>query len=264
MSKQLLFSNSRINIIACFMVLLLTIMVSAQEETSNYEITIIPYLWAANVDVDNTLGNVTVPMNASFGDLWKVLEFAGQAHFEIKKNKSGMGLDIIYMKLSGEKTLLEKTQVRTEALFEHSSSVIELFTFHQLYESDRTWWQVLGGLRFLSFNSELDVVSGPVAPSGEYDEAWVDPFVGIRLKGRIADKLYVVNRADFGGFGLGSKFAWTFGLNFAYQLTEEIGIGAGVKHLNFDYDNDREGSTAFFAYEGSWSGLQLGAVFNFK
>jgi hypothetical protein len=84
--------------------------VYAQEQdkdSGKSQFMIAPYLWIVNINATNTVGNVSVPMDISFGDLFSVMKFAGQAHFEIKQNKWGAILDLTYMNIGEDHIALQ-------------------------------------------------------------------------------------------------------------------------------------------------------------
>lgn len=87
---------------------------------------------------------------------------------------------------------------------------------------------------------------------------WVDPFVGLRGRYNFTDRLYVVAKADVGGFGVGSELVWQIYAALGWNLKANTSIELGWRHMDIDY-NGRNG----FAYDVAMSGVQMGLTFRF-
>jgi hypothetical protein len=70
------------------------------------------------------------------------------------------------------------------------------------------------------------------------DDAWWDPYVGIRARYNFSPVLYVAGRGDIGGFGVGSELMWQAEAAVGLQVTRSIFAELGYRALSFDYEND--------------------------
>ena len=71
---------------------------------SPWRLTIMPYLWAAGIEGNGTVGGVTAPVDAAFTDLAEYLNFGAMARLEVWKDSWGFIFDGMYMNLGGEAT----------------------------------------------------------------------------------------------------------------------------------------------------------------
>jgi len=69
---------------------------------------------------------------------------------------------------------------------------------------------------------------------------WVDMFVGLRLKGKLSEKMFAVLYGDVGGFGIGSgsDLTWQAFAGLGWTVSETITVEAGYRHMSIDYDVD--------------------------
>jgi hypothetical protein len=96
---------------------------------------------------------------------------------------------------------------------------------------------LLGGGRWTHLRNAVRLAAGPEA-AGTAD--WVDPFIGLRPRGRLSERWEYALRGDIGGFGVGSRFAWqaaaTLGYRFELFGFDATAIG-GYRALAQDYDS---------------------------
>jgi hypothetical protein len=71
---------------------------------SRLRISVIPYLWAAGIKGNGTVGGLTAPVDASFTDLAEYLKFGAMLRLELWKDSWGFIFDGMYMNLGGEAT----------------------------------------------------------------------------------------------------------------------------------------------------------------
>jgi hypothetical protein len=83
-------------------------------------------------------------------------------------------------------------------------------------------------------------------------QSWVDPFVGLRGRLNLTDKLYLAARGDIGGFGVASDLTWNAFAALGYQWTRKVSTELGYRHLAIDY------SDGGFIYDAEMSGAYLG------
>jgi hypothetical protein len=66
-----------------------------------------------------------------------------------------------------------------------------------------------------------------------------------RLKKSIYDKWLLQLRADIGGFGVGSQFAWQLQPDIFYRASKLFQFGLGYRIISMDYNNDSGGGDRF-------------------
>jgi len=67
---------------------------------------------------------------------------------------------------------------------------------------------------------------------------WWDPYVGVRARYNLNEKLYLTGRADIGGFGLGSEVSWQAEAAFGMMVTKNVYSEVGYRAIGVDYDQD--------------------------
>jgi opacity protein-like surface antigen len=222
------------------------------------------YFWAA--DLDGTLGvkGLSTSVDASFSDIWDNLDIALQGHFEMEKGKWVLFFDATYIKLEAD-GVGPKGLVSAE--IEQLMYIVELGGGYRVWEtrygeprSDGTGnharLDILGGGRYMRMEMDLDLAVGG-APSASVDgnEWWLDPFVGARISWSPLKRFETFMRADIGGFGVASDFAWNATAGVSVQLMDRLALLAGYRILDVDYEDD--GFTYDAQMRGPWLAVML-------
>ncbi len=94
----------------------------------------------------------------------------------------------------------------------------------------------LAGLRVWHVSNKVKVSA--LGRSRSYAESfgWVDPVIGARAFARLTDKLSVQALANIGGFGVGSRLAWSAQATVNYAFTDHLSVSAGYKVLDVNYE----------------------------
>jgi opacity protein-like surface antigen len=66
---------------------------------------------------------------------------------------------------------------------------------------------------------------------------WVDPFVGLRLTGKVSDRVFAMLYGDVGGFGVGSELTWQAFAGMGWKWTDTTTLEAGYRYLYIDYED---------------------------
>ena len=90
---------------------------------------------------------------------------------------------------------------------------------------------------------------------------WVDPWVGTRFNYSISERISILGRIDFAGFGIGSDLTVNAEAMFGYQMKENMTIYLGYRAIVVDYD--RGSSRKVFIYDVATGGILMGASFRF-
>lgn len=124
---------------------------------------------------------------------------------------------------------------------------------------------ILGGVRVVSASMEFEAVDGTAAgSSADFDETWVDPFVGASLDMRFGreDQFRVGVMGNIGGFPQsdGSSFSWEIVPRFEYAPTRNLGVQIGFRHVSFGFDDGGDDGDEI---DTALAGLFLAAVVRF-
>jgi len=219
----------------------------------NWEFEVAPYLWTISMNGDVTVKGQTSEVDASFKDFLEDLVFAAELHFEATRKtdrKYGFWLDGTYMKLGPDAEIgpinldIEFQTVILEGAFFINIHNWELGSNSLNTKLSKPYiaLDAFAGARYWYLDAELDFKGqGPVGVSGNLsgDQNWVDPFTGLRSFIYFNDKIRMMLRTDFGGFGIGSAsdFSWLGGVTFGYSITKTIELFVGYRALYLDYED---------------------------
>lgn len=237
---------------------------------SKWEIHVIPYFWMAGINGDSTIKGIDSKVDATFGDIWNNLDFAGQFYMEARKDKWGLFLDPTYLKLSSDAHVDRPIIGRINADLTFKEWLVEFGGFYQLAtwppetsEKGALSVDALGGGRYWNVDMELNLDVPLVGLGRRFEESedWIDPFVGLRLRADLTKKLSLVLRGDVGGFGVSSDFTWSASGLLGYSFSDLISVWAGYRGLGVDYESGSGSSR--FNYNVTMHGPIVGLGFHF-
>jgi hypothetical protein len=209
----------------------------AAAEPPKWEFEFTPYLWATGVWGDVAVGRApTANVEATFGDIIENLDFAAMAMFEARRGRWGLILDGIYSKLSAEGPSPVPVFSRTDV--ELRTGVIEPAVAYRVWENETVSLDVIGGARIWIVDTEMKL-SGNGAPPARFEDTqtWADPFIGGRLKVRLAERWSLMVLGDVGGFGIGSDLTWQAFGGVSFDINKTWSLKAGYRALGVDYEN---------------------------
>ena len=219
------------------------------------------YLWAMSMNGSSQIGPVSAPLELDFkDDVFENLEAVFTLHFEAKKNDLTIFSELSYVDL-GPSTELPTGQVVNVSF---KSTLFELGAMYEVAETERSDWEVLGGLRYSKQElnaSNLPQLPAPLPPipsSIDVSESWWDVFIGGRVQTRITDKWRFVGRADIGTGG--SDLVWNVTGLFDYRFKDWGSLFVGYKWMDYDYDNGKSGSDRY-AFDAMMEGPITGLNF---
>lgn len=213
----------------------------------------------ASMDGETGVGNVTADVDVGFDDILDNLEMGAMAAWRSERGRWAVVADLIYMKLEQDKDGLGQFG-GTRASAEAEQTIFELDGSYALNER----LSVYAGLRWWDLDTDLVVVGG--GPLGETlaaskSEDWVDPVVGLRYLMPLGENWELVAKADVGGFGVGSDFAWQATAFAAWSFSEHASLLLGFRVLDVDYE-DGSGSDRFL-FDMTEGGPSVGISWRF-
>ncbi len=203
--------------------------------STDWQFLVAPYAWLSAVSTDLTTDKESISADATFSDIWNVLDFAGFVHAEASQGKWGIFTDIIYIKLSQSTDVrVPKTLIRLSADATLKESIVELGGM-RTFQGKRTALDVLAGARRFVFDSDLNI--GPI--NREIKKNWIDPFVGGRIRCKLSEKWDTSLRVDLGGFGAGSDLTLNATALVDYNLSDSTVLGIGYRYFDVDYSGEK-------------------------
>lgn len=209
-----------------------------------------PYLFASGLDGRVGSDRGMVAIDVDFDELLDSLDVGAMLGFELVPPGSRWKVlaDLMYVELEERGTAPGPLATSIDATIEQF--IAELSAAYELREDGRL--ELLAGARYWSLSGELE--AGMASADG--DEDWIDPLIGARSRLPLGEHFDVMLRADVGGFGVGSEFAYNLGAGVAWSLSRSVQLALGYRHLDVDYDDDVE-------YDVAQSGPLFGFILAF-
>ena len=235
------------------------------ENPGGWEYSVAPlYLWAKSLNGTSAIGGKEAPLDLEFkDDILENLDAAFSIHFEAKQGDLTLFAEYNFARLdpSGEESL---GPITVKADIEFEDTMWELGVAYAFYNSDSTQWEVLGGMRYMDQDLEVETDSPDFVPipdkiSGGDD--WYHGFGGFRVTTRINERWSFRARADLGYQDSNNKAAHAIGF-FDYRFRDWGSFFAGYRYLDTEYDN-RESGPDGYAFDTAQQGPILGVSFHF-
>ena len=208
-----------------------------------------PYLLAPNMKGTTGVGDLTVDVDASPGDIFSHLQFGAMLVMEAARGPWAVAIDGIYMNLNQS-----GASGQLSADVGMKQGALELTGFRRV----TGWAEVLAGGRLNALSADLEAV-GLQTRSRSADKTWFDPFIGARLQAPDTGKWLLSLRGDVGGFGVGSDLAWQVHGKAGYRFSQLFELDLAYRVISMDYE---KGDPAFL-YDMRIFGPELGLVFHF-
>lgn len=230
------------------------------DSSKKFHLLLEPYIMFTSMSGTTGIGNlpntfICVPA----GKVFSYLKIGGMLYAEVHNDKLAFTSDLFYANLtqdaSGKNGVLNGSATLKQFWWE----------LEGLYRV-APWLEVGVGARInnITAAANINVVTpgGGVNMSGSKSNTWVDPLIVTRLKKVINDKWMIQLRADIGGFGVGSQFAWQLQPDVYYRASKLLELGLGYRVISMDYNNDSGGGDRF-VYDMEEYGPQVRIGFNF-
>jgi hypothetical protein len=215
------------------------------------QVSLLAYLWLPAVDGKARARKVQGDVGITGLDALKDFELATVLHGEVRSGDNAAWLEGFRLKTEDErshsgpfKADVELEQGYVEAAFAHS------------VDEERSL-DLYGGLRRWGADVEVDLNGGP---SPDQDEAWTDPFVGLRKRFALDEDWNLEVRGDVGGFDIGdaSDISYQLMAHVDYRIEPGARWMVGYRLLDVDYDKGKS-----FRYDVRLQGLMTGISLRF-
>lgn len=225
---------------------------------SEWHIAVAPYLYMTGLSGEVGARGRSFDVDLSFGDILSDFSIGLMGTVEARKKRFVILSDLIWLRLKEER---ENTP---PAAF--SSSEVRVKTFiwdpeigYRVFESDRGFFDVLGGFRMMSVGVAIDTTSG-ILPgfSAEQRKTWATPVGGFRGVVNVSEKVFLSTKFDIGG-GLGADFTTQIYAGGGFKLKPNMALIAGYRYLKTDYDDD-----GGFLFDTSMNGMIVGLKIQLK
>ena len=238
--------------IAAVFAVLIGMPAYAEEGTdSAWKVSVAPFIWFMGLEGTVTAKGHDADVNANFSDILDNLDMAGEINIEAGTDRYGVFVQPNYLELSEDATAtlpISGAQVKSKLTM--TTTFIEFGGFARLVDVKRETGghntiDLIGGLRYWDMCNEvkLSVPAAGLSRKTEKDGNILDPFVGLRMKAYIADKVPYSLRADIGGLNTGSSSNFTYNLQalLGYDVTQSVTMFGGYRVLYVDFGDSQAG-----------------------
>lgn len=229
-----------------------------EAENGGWDLSITPYLWTVNMIGDATIKGNENHVDIPFYELIKRFNIGGSVHIDINKAPWTLFFDPTYIRLSGDTNI---GPIDLDITFEYvlvEFGLMYQFAKIKIDAERKIKFDSFVGGRYTALDAEIDVSGGPDIRGFEH---WLSPIIGGRMVADLNQNWRFNLRADIGGFGLGSTFAWNALAFFSYNMWENTAIIFGYRALSDDF---RTGSgDERFKFDITSHGMLVGARLRF-
>jgi hypothetical protein len=242
------------------------IAVSSPVGATDWEWTLVPYLWGPVISMDVSVRDEPViGADLPFDELLDKLDFALLMHFEGRRDRAGFFLDLTYLDVGESQSSVARpplpggTRVSTDL----STVLFELGGFYRL-SGDTSGLDLLFGARAIDLDMTLDISLPPpltattqVSASGTF----IDAFAGLRYQAPLGERWSFIVRGDAGAGE--TDLAWNAQALVGYNVGKERDnvILFGYRHMEVEFKDT--GSSADLEAYLTMSGPIAGFAFRF-
>jgi predicted porin len=209
------------------------------------------FLWAQGIEGTSTMGPTTSPLDVTFEDAFDNLEATFTVHYEMKRDALSLFAEYQYVDLGPT----AEGPMNTELNIGFKDTIAELGAGYWLFGTERTDWEIIGGVRYTKQDMDVSVKGGPKLVS--VDEDWWVGFFGGRMTGKLSENWTFIGRADFGVGSGDTNRIWNLNAMFDYRFRDWGSVFAGYKWMDYNYDNGENGLDRY-AYDATQQGPLVG------
>ncbi len=238
----------RAPILSLCLILTLTPLVSTHAEDP-WKFEFVPYIWAAGMDADVTVGSRTADVSVGFDDLLDATDIGGAflAVTQYERVVLWTQLDYFELDTNNVKGSPERIRAESDSLFLTAALGYQFNTF-----GERSTIDVMGGFRYLDMENSLTVANLRSKDGGQ--EIWDGIFM-------LRPSFYLTDTIRFNptlSIGTGdSDLTYELQPQFQFQLNDSLVARVGYRRLYYDYSGDHGN------FDGSFHGLIAGLGFVF-
>lgn len=221
-----------------------------------WSFVVAPYFWMAGMAGDvAAFGSPPVHVDVPFTKVLDDLDFAGMAVAEARYGRFSLSSDILYLKLSTDRTtplgiIANQAQLGAEA-FEFTA-----LAGYALIDTPTAQLDIVAGARVWSVEETLSFTGGVLNGLWLQDSAsWADAMGGIKGRANLTPKIYLTGWALAGSGG--ADIDWDVFGGVGYEFNDRISGVLGYRAAGVDYQDGP------FLFDVVIQGPVLGAVFRF-
>ena len=240
--------------------------VSAEESTTDIGI----YLFAAAIDGEVQVRNVTADVDVSFSDIMDNLDIGFMGYFELRRGQWSFIGDFAYLALEDDNstTVGMRTEIDLDAeLTQTVASALAGYRFlDKSYDGYTVGFDIVFGARYTNLEVDLSVerrrdgvlLDFSSSGSRNHEEDWIDAVIGLRIESDYQNGWGSMLWLDIGEGSDSNSYQALAMVNYSVS---DWRFHGGYRILNLEYDNGSDSDT--FAVDLDYTGPMLGASYRF-
>ena len=197
----------------------------------SYSATLYGWLTSLSTTVDTRFGPVEVEQSLS--DILDQLDFAFFGTIEARRGRWGLIADLAHADLSQTRTLGPPAPFGG-ARIDTQVTTISAYAAYRVVETEAVGFDLAAGVR----RYDVSLRTAFTAPDLDValSDQWIDPVIGARVVGALAERLRGAVSLDAGGFGIGSAsdLSWQATAELEYGFNDRWSAMVGYRHLSID------------------------------
>jgi hypothetical protein len=218
--------------------------VASAQESDGWEVRLTPYLWALSLDGTTAAAGNDVPVEADFGDILDLANFAFSANIELNNGKWFVVVDPMFADLEMD----IETGGPIGGKVEIELMLVDALVGHSVNEN----FDIYAGARFYDQDIKIIPNTLPVIPLGD---DWTDILLGVRFHNDINDQWSFTGKLD-GAVGGDSDSAIYAQALFLRHIGDNKMFSAGYRYYDVDYESGS--GLSLFKWDVTHSGPLVG------
>jgi hypothetical protein len=179
--------------ISCF----LSASMSIPAQASEWQFEVTPYLWALNMNGHTNVGPLSAPIDQSFSDIFKHLNFAAMIYGSAHKDAFGLYGNVLYAKTTVNDNFdSDRIRVRVTNSFGVYGAGASYIVYSQTFSNQQLLQlEPYAGARYTINNTSLKINN----LRGSLNEHWTDPVVGLQVRYHFNNRWSLFLAGDVGG-----------------------------------------------------------------
>ena len=234
---------------SAFVLVVIVLVGAPGAHASDWEWEITPYAWMPDIGVDVSLNETDIAdTTIDFSDIIDKATFGALVHFEGRKGRAGLFVDVVYLALSDDKPVSGHLLIPDGTRLDSDLDLLlgEAGGIYRL-TGDEQGLDLLYGIRVMDapLDISLDFPEGSLIEdrSRSSDETLLDGFLGLRYGADISDRWLWSIRGDVGAgdTDLTWQGALTFGVQFGKKRDKTLYFG--YRYLAYEFEEGTDGIT---------------------
>lgn len=203
-----------------------------QAQTS-YKFQMTPYGFLTGVN--GTIGEQgrTAEVDASFRDVLDHLNMIATVYFDARLGRWRALFDNLYVDVSNARAtpgpLFDSVRVATKMW------MVDPEGAYAITQNEDREFDVTAGARIWNLDNSVTLFRGGLqVDRGAGTRTLADPIIGVRYYSNLTPKIFVLGKADIGGFSAGANIDWQAYGQVGYKLKDSISVSVGYRYLAVD------------------------------